>query len=447
MHYARLANKGLAWDFDFSDHYSYRWTILLATMVSYALFGISDFASSLPAMALSAIMLYLFYHAYKDRPWLLLIGLLLLFGARWLVFYTDKLMPDIYVTVCLFLSWWLYQRTERPSWPQALLIAGAAWLAFLSKGTIILIIPLAVYELIRAIMGRRYLALIKVGSLLAVFVVVYLLLCWVVMGSPFARFEAIAANAYFNPCSYDQMPFEETIARWTIGFFSLLVDEWLWIYLLFAIGIKVFLFINKGNISDKRALHHYANTIIILIASLNFMTISLTSYSPACLDMRHFIFAIPIVVYSTIQILSGLLLKTAYKVLVSLILILLCIPSIQHGLYGRSMHYPRLRSELYQLADQYLNTKKVKIIADPVMVHLLDYYSGFNYTDRLINVKKWQPGACISDCLLVNSWFTNYHAHMDQSIILKKLNTSEDQLTNLTPNGEWTLVTIYKIDF
>ncbi len=51
MQYAQLAKQIAdgAFTLDNGDHFSYRWTLLLPTALSYKLFGVSDFASALPS--------------------------------------------------------------------------------------------------------------------------------------------------------------------------------------------------------------------------------------------------------------------------------------------------------------------------------------------------------------------------------------------------------------
>ena len=99
MHYAYLANELKNGNFYLQDHFSYRLGTLLFTWLTYCLFGINDFASSLPSMTYSAICLYLVYQMLKKQSNLILcFGLLLTISSEWFLFYSDKLMPDFAVT-------------------------------------------------------------------------------------------------------------------------------------------------------------------------------------------------------------------------------------------------------------------------------------------------------------------------------------------------------------
>ena len=57
MQYAKLANDFKNGIIDYSDHFSFRTTLLVLTSLSYSIFGVSDFASSLPAILISILIL------------------------------------------------------------------------------------------------------------------------------------------------------------------------------------------------------------------------------------------------------------------------------------------------------------------------------------------------------------------------------------------------------
>ncbi|MCK4989494.1 MAG: hypothetical protein KAS29_03375, partial [Bacteroidales bacterium] len=61
LHYAELASDLLKGSVNFEDHYAYRFPVVLATALSYLIFGISDFSSSLPALFITfSILLIVF---------------------------------------------------------------------------------------------------------------------------------------------------------------------------------------------------------------------------------------------------------------------------------------------------------------------------------------------------------------------------------------------------
>jgi hypothetical protein len=102
LHYAKLALHFTNGSLDYSDHYAFRTTIIALTALSYGLFGMSDFSSALPALAVSIAILALVYALLKEKGTLTLVaGLALTTLPKWFIFYADKLMPDIYVALGL----------------------------------------------------------------------------------------------------------------------------------------------------------------------------------------------------------------------------------------------------------------------------------------------------------------------------------------------------------
>ena len=112
LHYAELAHELTKEKMDFTDHYSYRWPILVMTAISYQIFGISDFSSAIPAILISSGILFLMFGEFRKHPFAMLIAVLLFFMIRWNLFYTDKLMPDIFVSGFVFLAWISYTKFE-----------------------------------------------------------------------------------------------------------------------------------------------------------------------------------------------------------------------------------------------------------------------------------------------------------------------------------------------
>ena len=92
---------------------------------------------------------------------------------------------------------------------------------FLSKGTIVLIIPVLVYYIILDVVFKRDLKFWRYflisGSVILVF---YFFIIWLLTGDFIKRFEAIINNSYVNLCSYDKQPFGILLERISFGFFE-----------------------------------------------------------------------------------------------------------------------------------------------------------------------------------------------------------------------------------
>ncbi len=321
LHYAELAHGWLTGAYDASDHYSYRWTLLGLTTLSYALFGIHDWSSALPALFVTSSLLFVVYRLRSALgEWVIAIALVLCVTAPWLLFYADKLMPDIYLAASVTLAWYALFRGRSGQHPyrNGLLLAMGMILGFLSKGTIILVAPVLLVVVVRDLLMRR--AIVFWGSAIGagvIFAGCYLLLCWLWLGDPLIRFSAIADNSYLNACSYDQQPWAVLRDRLLFDFWSLVLREGFAPFL--ALGLV-------GTIFDRPHRFWHGSALGLLLAA-NFMTISPDAYVPMCLDPRHYLYLIPVGAVS-----GGLVLEAAFrqkKISRALLLLLLLIAGQQ----------------------------------------------------------------------------------------------------------------------
>lgn len=288
LHYAELAHGWLTGNYDATDHYSYRWTLLGLTSLSYALFGMHDWSSALPALVVTSALLYVVYRLRTAHgEWVVAMALVLCITAPWLLFYADKLMPDMYLATSVILAWYaLFRgRTGQQYLRYGLLLAVALMLGFLSKGTIILVVPVLLVIAACDLLARRSLSFWGVAAGSGVVLgVAYLLLCWWWLDDPFIRFSAIAENSYLNACSYDQQP-------WPVLRDRLLADFWV---LVLREGYVPFLALClAGSIFDRPNRFWHGSALGLFLAA-NFMTISPDAYVPMCLDPRHYLYLIPV---------------------------------------------------------------------------------------------------------------------------------------------------------
>ena len=151
MQYAEMANNLSQGNIDFQDHFSFRITILSLTALSYSLFGISDFSSSLPTILVTASILFMVYDIVKDKSWIIISSALsLCLFSPWFLQYSDKLMPDMYLAAAVMYSVFIYhryayQKQRNNKIKFSLLFAASLMLGFCSKGTIVLIVPWLIY--------------------------------------------------------------------------------------------------------------------------------------------------------------------------------------------------------------------------------------------------------------------------------------------------------------
>jgi len=296
MLYAKLSHGILQGKWDASDHFSFRWAVLLPTALSYGLFGVSDFSSALPAWVSSWVALGVVIESLKRYGFsamLLGVGLVLL--HYYTLYYSDKLMADIPLAMATTLAVWLVararyvDRVDKHPW-LALGWAAALLYGFLAKGTILLTLPLWLWLAGQDLWLRRHLrfwgwALFWGGLLLGG----YLAIIYAWTGDPLARFGAIAANAYQNVCSYELQPSWVLWRRISSGWALNLLKQGSWPACMILLGM-----LGQARLFGHPERRYWVQSLLVLIGAANFMTISLGHYQPMCVGVRHYLYVIPV---------------------------------------------------------------------------------------------------------------------------------------------------------
>lgn len=458
LHYAELASELLNGSINFDDHYAYRIPVILGTSLFYWIFGISDFSSSMPALLITITILIILFNILRDQgPAVTIIGLSLCTFSNWFLFYSDKLMPDIYVALSVIsalaiINRYKYKSDKSRTALYAFLLAFSLLFGFMSKGTIVLFIPLLIYLIITDIILKRdlkfwaYTAISGIGLL-----ALYFFIIWIFTGDPMKRFDAIANNSYLNLCSYDQQSLKILLKRIFLGFFELTIFQSL------ATGF-IFVF---AHLFQRRSLRYFRLndsfsfflvSAVILFLSSSFMTISPTAYAPMCLDPRHYLFLVPVVAIPASKIISDFF--TYKKAAIQIIIALFCITLISYFLQGSSfwkLYLPLLalfivyyfisikkqyqhlfiilfaallllipiemisyaqhvkyRKQRKLLTEQVLaNNGDCKVISNEVQKRMLGYFTGFDtdQSDRFLSYKEFEADTTIggTKLLLLNA--------------------------------------------
>ncbi len=310
LEYARIAADYLNGTPDFSNHFSFRFALVFTTALSYAVFGISDFSSALPAMLATMGILTAVYFILRKRGLIQLsLGLLFTLLSHWFIFYSDKLMPDIFVALAVILSVltvykFRYGNGKTNPLRYSFLLSATLLFGFMAKGTILLILPWLVYLFAVDMFARENIrfwisTLLSGMGLLAL----YFVLLFFMTGSLASRFDALSANAYLNSCSYDRQSFSILVERLTTGFSKMGIQTG-----LYAAYIFVFAGFFARGIRQRLRMHdqdsYFIMTAILMLLSANFMTISPLAYVPMCLDIRHFLFLIPVAAIPASKVIS-----------------------------------------------------------------------------------------------------------------------------------------------
>ncbi|MCC5916542.1 MAG: glycosyltransferase family 39 protein [Cryomorphaceae bacterium] len=433
MHYARISERLLSGKIDFNDHFSYRLSVILLTSFSYFCFGISDFASSIPAILISILILLIVYRALLPfGKSALTFGLAMTTLSSSFLYFTDKLMPDIYVALsimaAIFVIYQLrFSNRKKSHIFLAALFAFALLFGFMSKETIVLSAPLFGFFFILDLIRRQFLSFwvwaFFFGALL---LGGYFAAIGMITGNPLHRFTAIEGNSYLNACSYDQQPTIVLIRRIAIDFFSMIIHYGMAVSFVFLIGHAV-ITRAKGLFSIENRMSFFISSTWILTLTANFMSISLTSYVPMCIDPRHYLYLIPVsaiaagmvmkkgifakkknaFVFALLALLCGIayFLQTRgwnfiYFPLALLLsfgwwfnssvqkkrfflLIFIFILGASHYKDVRYAHDIKFRKQGIWLKDEVLSINKGIVVTDRAQAHFAEYYGGFNTDDSL----------------------------------------------------------------
>ncbi len=302
MEYARLAKDWADGNFDLSlNHFTYRWTIIGFTGLSYKFFGMSDFASALPSMIVTAFSLgIIFWITRKMSNMVSIIAMSLFVLNQWTLFYSDKIMPDSYVALGIlgaFATIWHYrfEKLGKYTIPHAFVFAGFLLFAFISKETVFLIVPVLLFVFISDVWQKRNIKF-WIYSIIAgtIFLVCYFLLLKIKTGTPWIRFEAISQNSYINPCRYDLLPLNELLSRISYKLFIEFIKQIMITGVIFIIPVIISVRFKEWLRMPCQESFFIAIAVLAVISG-NFMTTSYSAYVPMCLDVRHYLFVSPLI--------------------------------------------------------------------------------------------------------------------------------------------------------
>lgn len=301
MLYARIAKNWVDGQLNLDNAFSYRFTIIALTALSYRIFGVNDPASALPAITISLSILFLIYSILKNQGTLqTILGLTLTLSINALLFFTDKIMPDIYVALFLLLALYLYNRFRFTSAKSVVLHASlfslSMFLAFNSKETAILFLPLVVAILIIDLLNKRMTRFWSFSAISGLLIIAgYLTIIKLLTGSFFTRFDILIENHRLQSFmySYDKLPVTHLLNR--IGYeqlFSYLREGVLVPFIFIATALFSSEFKKIVKFNDTFSLFVFSSVTLLL--SINFMSVSPFSYNPVPTEPRHSLFIIPV---------------------------------------------------------------------------------------------------------------------------------------------------------
>lgn len=282
-----------------NDHFSWRWTVIFSLVSSFSIFGFNEFSIAFPSLIVSALtitILTLFFKQWRWKIW----SAALMLTCQWFLFYSYRSMSDIYIV--LFFTMILYGifciRHQNIHRGVAFFVSGL-FLAFITKGTVILFIPILFLLLILSNKTENYFYAIRSGIILLILFALYLVLSYTLTGNAFMRFNLIFSNQYYSSCDYAQLPFSFLWERISVGLWRDLFQRGVLLPFIFIVPVWIIQIIRK-NKREQPTSWFWNNLALITILSCNFMTVSFSSYAPLCIDVRHYLFAMPIGVIAAI---------------------------------------------------------------------------------------------------------------------------------------------------
>lgn len=313
--------------------------------------------------------------------------------SNWFLFYSDKLMPDIYVALSVILSLFIidkykFKRTIKNTIFYSLLFVLALFFGFLAKETVILIFPLLLYLVVVDFIFKRNIRFWLWSISIGVFLIsLYLLITGEITGDFLKRFEAIIQNSYLNHCSYDKQPVAILLKRISWEFVALTIYQMIFPGYVFILAF-IFKKQSRSHIYVNNTFSLFYVSAIILFLSSNFMSVSITSYVPMCLDPRHYLFLIPVAAIPAAKIISAFIKDKSDGLHIILTLGLVVVISI--FLPGRSfriLYMPLLvLFSAYFFFKNSLNYKRI-FLSVFVLLMALTFVDAVIYADK-VNYKK-----------------------------------------------------------
>lgn len=482
MRYAKLAYNLAHGHFDTGDHYSYRLTLIGLTSLSYKLLGVNDLASSLPSLLVSILSLLLVYFVLKrEKPFILALGLTFFTLNFWTLFYSDKLMPDAFVAFFILLTVYIiyryrYHKEHLPTWFYGVAAAISLFLGFNSKGTIVLFFPLLAYFLVIDLLQKRQVKFwVYFAGFSFVLLVIYFAFWQIIAGNGFVRFQAIFQNSYLNLCSYSEQPFIFTLERISYGLIVLFITHSMITPLIFLLAFPKRL-LNKEIFLLKDEVSFFISSTVVLFLSSNFMSISFSSYSPMCLDPRHYLFLTPIAGIAATYLLKDIFGEKSAPVRLFLITALIFIVALfSHSDTAWVLYFPLLLAFLVWYAfkshrniatifaillplvllvnpvkmagySHNVNFKKQEqivreellekqmpciLITDDVQRNIAKYLSGFNdqFSNRIFSYSEFNLNDTVSGepVFLLKNWYTGYLSNLNEQSLPYYAQMTESQ--------------------
>jgi hypothetical protein len=297
--YSYFANEMAQGKFQVGEsHFSHRIGIFAPLAFLYWLFGINDHITILwPLLChLSGVFLVFFILHKKDKG-AAVAGAMMAGLNFYSIFFCKELYPDTMVScfamASAFLLFKLRNRNNNRVYFFSFLFVCFVFEAFLSKETILYLIPfyilLFIHDILRKINFKFW-----ISSVLFSLVCVLIYLTWykINTGSFFYRFQMIQEGHYEFPGSYYQKSFIEYLPRLTYEPFLMLLNTEMIIPMVVA--VPAICSLKFKDLKDLNKIESFWTCLVLIILfMLWFCSTSLVFYNPIFLQGRMVLMLIP----------------------------------------------------------------------------------------------------------------------------------------------------------
>lgn len=339
--YLSLANDINTGDFEITtNHFTSRITILYPVAYIIKYLGVNEYTTVFFPLLCGLVLLNLIlWLGHSINRWIGVIGGALFICDYHMIYFAGHLFPEMPMALMIFvvlMSYYLVLKGEMVARMAGLLAALALFGAFLTKTTVVLLLPLLLFLFILDRKKRHN------GSFWLVFVSLSIFFFLVngfwymeVKGSFFYRFQNIADNHVATAKSFFDKGSSAILARLTYlplmgflkgGFFIPLI-----------LALPAMFKLKKSHFNLEKAEHLWPIASIFLLAAFWFASTSWRYYSPLPTDPRHIVFFIPIFIMTAATFWPETKLFTLLKrkwVSILAVIVVLTIPTYAVSKFG-----------------------------------------------------------------------------------------------------------------
>ena len=279
-----------------TDNFCHRFGLFVPTAILYKLFGINEISSTLWVFLCWAGSVWLCYKITKSNT-LSAIAAVILCGLDYYhLFLNNKVYPDMPVTLFTILALYCLHQAyfENKSTVQAALVFSlACLLAFLSKTTIIYLLPFFLVVFVSSMLQKKHLQLWAYTVMFGFgMLVIYFGYYYVYTGNPWYVFSSIENSHYPSSGSYcnkgirimvNRLTYEPILMFINCGMIIPILLSWQSFRLLFKV--------NTWKIQTQESFWMLASASILGMFWLS--SLSFNFYSPMTLNPRMVILMVP----------------------------------------------------------------------------------------------------------------------------------------------------------